>query len=44
MAKRKPTYFERRQQQEQVHTRAIVWIASIFAVVVIALSVLLILD
>ncbi|GIQ68230.1 hypothetical protein [Xylanibacillus composti] len=44
MAKRKPTYFERRQQQEQVNTKAIAWIASVFAVLVIALSVLIILD
>lgn len=44
MAKRKPTYMQRRQQEEQINKKAMIWSAGIAGGVILIVSLLLILD
>lgn len=44
MAKKKPSYLERRQKVEQMNKKAIIWVAAGAGTVVVVLSLLLALD
>jgi len=42
--KKKLTYWERRKQEDKVNVKAIIWVGSITAAVIILLSVLIVLG
>ena len=44
MAKKKESYLQRRQKEEQINTKGIIWASSIALGIVVIVSVLLILD
>jgi uncharacterized membrane protein YvbJ len=44
MAKRKESYIKRRQKEEQINKKGIIWAAGIAVGIIVIVSVLLILD
>lgn len=44
MSKKKPTYLQRRRQEEKINYKAIYWTAGIVVGVIVLMSILIILD
>ena len=42
--KKKQSYWERRRQEDRINVKAIVWVGSIAAAIIIIMSILLIFD
>jgi len=44
MQRKKPTYLQQRKPQESVNKKLIIWIGSVFVLLIIAMAVLLIFN
>jgi hypothetical protein len=44
MQRKKPTYLQQRKPKDQVNKKLLIWVGAVFAVIIVAMTILLLLN